>query len=332
MKRITIEDLQPIAIGATLLGSGGGGDPTYDCMRVAQLIQLHGPITVVNVDDLSDDALIVPVGFMGAPLVSIEKLPSGLEWRAIFKRIEARYGRKIDALLATEIGGSNAFAALGAALETGLPVIDGDTIGRAFPQLEMSVANLADIPVAPAFLSDSFGNVTELSCTTAAQAERYLRGLTSAMGSSAALAMYIMTGAQAKKTIIKGSLSRTRRLGIREEEYTQNRVARGVITDIEQTIDGGFLVGKIIIEDNATRVSVHFQNEYLMVFHDGKALAETPDIIALLERETELPLSVEQVKFGLQVDVVMVPSDAVWKTEKGLALVGPKAFGYEDRN
>jgi len=332
MKSITREDLTPIAIGATLLGSGGGGDPECDRLRTEQLIQQHGPVRVISVDELPDEALVVPVGFMGAPLVSIEKLPSGLEWAAIFRRIEEKFGRKIDALIATEIGGSNAFAPLAAAAETGLPVIDGDTIGRAFPQLEMTVANLMGIPVTPAFMSDSFGNVTELNCTTSEQAEKYFRALCTAMGSSAAVVLYIMTGKQAKETIIRGTLSRTRRLGLQEEKYTANCVASGVVIDIEQSIEGGFLVGQIIVETASGPVSVHFQNEYLMVFQEGKRLAETPDIIAIVDRETALPLAVEQVKFGLQVDVIYLPCDPIWKTEKGLALVGPKAFGYEDRN
>jgi len=329
MKYVTRDDCPSLAIGATLLGSGGGGDPEYDCLRTQQLIDQHGAIRVVQVEELHDDALVVPVGFMGAPLVSIEKLPSGKEYTAIFQSIERVFGKKIDALVALEIGGSNAFAPLLAAGGTEIAVVDGDMIGRAFPQLEMSSGNLFNIDIHPAFIADSFGNVLELRCKTSVEAEKYFRALCSAMGSTAAVSMYIMTGKEAKRALIRSTLSRACKLGRREEAYCHNKIASGIVTDMEQKIDDGFLRGKIVVEGESGSITIDFQNEYLAVFKGQRMCAATPDIIAILDAETLLPLSVEQVKFGLQVVVISLDCDPLWKTEQGLLLVGPEAFGLE---
>ena len=202
------------------------------------------------------------------------------------------------------------------------------SIGRAFPHLEMTTGNLHDIPVAPAFVADSFGNVTTLHSGTPQMVEKYFRAICSVMGSTAAVAIHIMNGKQAKKTCIAGSLSRIKALGSGQERYNTNPIASGIIVDVEQRIEDGFLLGKVIIETSTGPISVHFQNEYLMVFEASHVLAATPDIIAIADAETALPLSVEQVKFGLRVNVLSLPCDPIWKTEKGLSIVGPKAFGY----
>lgn len=321
---ITKDDLQDIAKGATFLGSGGGGDTEYDLLATSELIEKNGPVPLLKVDELKDDDLVVPVGFIGAPLVSTEKLPSGKEFFAVLEEVEKYYGRKPTALVAAEIGGSNAFTAIQAASLTGLKVLDADTLGRAFPRLEMSSGSLFGIKPAPAFIADSLGNAAKLHAKTPVQLENFFRALSTAMGSSALVAIYIMTGKEAKMALVRGTLTQAKNLA-KNGAALGKKVASGVITNIHQEIRDGFLKGTIFISPN---IAIHYQNEYLMVFDGEKALATTPDIIALVNSKSKDPLPVEQIKFGLHVDVLILPSPDIWKTEAGLKLVGPKAFGY----
>lgn len=76
MEWITAEDLENIAIGATLLGTGGGGDPFVGKLMALQAIQKYGPVRVLTVEELEDEALVMPVGSIGAPSVSNEKIAS----------------------------------------------------------------------------------------------------------------------------------------------------------------------------------------------------------------------------------------------------------------
>ena len=76
-------------------------------------------------------------------------------------------------------------------------------------------------------------------------------------------------------------------------------------------------------------IEILFQNEYLIAKHDKTVYAVTPDIICLIEKEKSIALTVENVKFGMQVVLAKIDSPAIWKTEAGLKLVGPQVFGYE---
>ncbi len=339
MQKIYLEHLEALAIGATILGSGGGGDPSYDLMIAKQQLAQTGPVTIVPVEAISDEALVVPLEFMGAPLVSMEMLSSGREFEIIFAAIENHYQRKIDYLLTIEIGGANAFTPLIAASKFGLPLIDGDTLGRAFPTLNISSCNLKGISASPAFLCDVNGRCLIVEADSAFEMEEKCRKITEEMGSSAAISFYIMNGKQAKEAVIRKSVSRAIEIGqaMQKENPIQNLIdathgtwiGSGVICDIEQHIDNAFLKGFLKIEGEKGSFSIDYQNEYLLVSQNGKIVGKIPDIIVLLEEESGKPIPSEALLFGLRISIVSFPSPDIWKTPEGLALTAPKCFGYE---
>ena len=81
MKYLEIEDLEPLARGAAILVSGGGGDPSYEILMARHQMGIYGKIPLLDVSELKDDDLVVPVAFMGAPLISLEKFPFPLPER-----------------------------------------------------------------------------------------------------------------------------------------------------------------------------------------------------------------------------------------------------------
>src|SRR3546814_15375495 len=86
--RIERPMLADLARGAAFLGSGGGGDPYYSLLLAEAAADRCGGFDLISLDDLPDDALIVPCGWIGAPTVSVEKLPSGHEVLASMRRLE----------------------------------------------------------------------------------------------------------------------------------------------------------------------------------------------------------------------------------------------------
>ena len=74
------------------------------------------------------------MGGVGAPTVSLELLPSVDEASKVLDRYEKLVGRPITAVASFEIGGGNSLMPLMAAAVRGLPVVDGDGMGRAFPR------------------------------------------------------------------------------------------------------------------------------------------------------------------------------------------------------
>lgn len=341
MQKITENMLESLALGSAILGSGGGGSPYLDVLVTREQIGRHGPITLLSVDELHYDDLVVPVAFMGAPLVALEKLPSGKEFQAIFNSIERFFGRKPTAIMPAEIGGSNAFTPLTIAGMLQVPVLDADSIGRAFPEVHMSSFNIHGIVATPAFLSDEHGNTVTLETDSALTMEHLARQITIAFGSNAALAAYIMTGAQAQKAAIRGSITRAINLGNAIQHTktpienllrtTQGKLlAQGTIKHVDQTVERGFLMGTTTIVDrDNNQALVSYQNENLIVTINGNIMATTPDVIAILDTTTGRAITTEMLTYGLQVSIVTFCSDPLWTTEKGLALTGPRYFGYD---
>ena len=136
MWQVTEKDLAAIATGAGILGTGGGGNPYIGQLRARQAIRKWGPVTVLSPEELPEDARVVCVGGIGAPTVGIEKVRDLQSYHAL-RAIEEYTGEKATALISNEIGGSNSVEPLIPAAMAGLPVVDADGMGRAFPEFQM---------------------------------------------------------------------------------------------------------------------------------------------------------------------------------------------------
>jgi DUF917 family protein len=225
-----------------------------------------------------------------------------------------------------------------------IPIIDADFVGRAFPELQMNSACVSGINQSVSWITDIFGNTVELNLSCPNTLERYARNITVAAGSRVAFSMYPMSGAQAKcGAVVAGSISRALLIGntilkAREtqadpiEQLAQKShgiiIGSGVITDIDQTIKNGFLQGTVTIMGPQGEIKIFLQNEYLIIKVNNNIRVTTPDIIALLEKDTGTPLLSSTLSYGIRVVVIILPAPTVWQTQKGLSLVGPRVFGY----
>ena len=78
---------------------------------------------------LADDDMVALVAGVGAPLVGLERLSDP---RFPLRAMEKRLGARFRAVMSGEIGGANGLRSLMVAGVTGLPVVDADSMGRAF--------------------------------------------------------------------------------------------------------------------------------------------------------------------------------------------------------
>jgi hypothetical protein len=69
-------DIEDLARGAAFLGSGGGGDPYIGGLLLQSAIEHGQAPQIISVDDIDDDAVVVPIAMMGAPTVMLEKSPT----------------------------------------------------------------------------------------------------------------------------------------------------------------------------------------------------------------------------------------------------------------
>ena len=95
MRKIGIPEIEDIALGAALLGAGGGGDPYVGKLIAIGAVQECGPVTILDPDEVPDDALVVPIAMMGAPTVLCEKAIGGEEYKTLYETVSAFYGKPI---------------------------------------------------------------------------------------------------------------------------------------------------------------------------------------------------------------------------------------------
>lgn len=349
LKSIDISDMKNIALGGAFLGTGGGGDPYIGRLMAEAAIAENGPVQVLDIEKLDDDALIVPVAMMGAPTVMLEKLPRGDEAIAAVETLQSYLGKKAAAIFCIEAGGLNSTIPIAVAAATKLPIVDGDGMGRAFPELQMVSMTMGGISACPMAMADEKGNSIVLNTVDNLSTEKFARVITVEMGGAGLIALYPMTGAEAKRSILRGSLSLINSIGeIIHSEQAANRnpaerLARdlngirlfeGRVLDVDRRTEGGFARGTCTIDGlgnySGNQIKLGFQNEFLIAqTEDDVPRAITPDLICLLDLETGQPITTEQIRYGFRVIVFGLPCDPQWRSEHGLELVGPRYFGYD---
>jgi len=348
MRAITDGDLTALARGAAVLGTGGGGDPHIGRLMAKQAIAEHGPVQVTTLRDIPDDAYVMPVGMMGAPTVMVEKLPSADQIGAAVQALARYLGRTPTHIACIEAGGVNSTIPIVAAAQLGLPLVDADGMGRAFPELQMVLPTLSGIAATPMAISDEKGNRGVLDTVSNVWAERLARTATVEMGCSTIVSLFSMTGKQAKQSLVPDTLSHCLTIGRAiEQARSANQdpvsaavdclggavLATGKVVDVARRTTTGFARGQATVEGTdayqGQRLVLHFQNEHLIAELDGVAVATAPDLIIVLDRETGEPITTEALRFGHRVTVMGAPCDDRWHSAAGIELVGPRYFGYD---
>lgn len=253
-------------------------------------------------------------------------------------------GRDLVAIMPIEVGGMNTLIPLAAAAEMGLPLVDADGMGRAFPEIEMTVFTLAGLPAAPIVVADEKGNLGIFETTTNKTAETLGRTAVVQLGMANAVAQYPMTAGQCAAAAIRGSLSYCLELGRRLGEAAETGLAdllafaggrsvfSGTVVDVDRRATDGFTRGTCAIEhagepDRVLRLLI--QNELLIALDDGEPVVTPPDLICVLDHENTRPITTENLAYGQRVDVIALPAAEQWHREGFTDLVGPRAFGYD---
>jgi DUF917 family protein len=352
--RITLEDGRDFARGAAFLGTGGGGDPYIGRLLLEQALKRNGPTQVLTVEELADDALVIPLAGMGAPTVIVEKTIGFNEGEKALRTLEARLGRRATAIMSAEMGGMNALFPAAMAAHLGLPLVDADGMGRAFPELQMVSFNILGQRAAPMVMCDEYGDTVLIESSDNHRVEKLARPVIVPMGGLCMLAIYPMSGRAVKDTAVRGTLSLALRIGrtistarreqqdpfealfacLRSIEHYQHSrtLFDGKIVDLRRETQRGWAIGHVVLEDIAGRdqMSVTFRNEFLRAQRHGRTVAIVPDLITILDRETAEPVTTENLKYGQRVRVVGCSVPPLMRSERALAVWGPGAFGFDE--
>jgi uncharacterized protein len=278
--------------------------------------------------------------------VSIEKIENGREGARLRDEVERLRGQPVVALMAGEVGGSNGLIPVVWAAHVGLPVIDADGMGRAFPEIPQVSMEVVGISPNPAIMTDERGNVIVFRALDGDWMERIERAAAVEFGGMAASSEYQLTVGEARAgAVVNHTISLAIWLGtvVLEaehdpisalvEELRAARLIAGKVVDVERRTTGGFVRGSATIEglaeDSGRRLRLQIQNENLVALEGERALAMVPDLISVLDSESAEAISTERLRYGQRVTAIAFPCDPIWRTERGLELGGPRHFGYD---
>jgi DUF917 family protein len=285
---------------------------------------------------------------MGAPAVMLEKLPNGQEPEKALKAVASFFDQKVFGIISIEAGGINSCIPVYTAARLGLPLIDCDGMGRAFPEIPMVTFSIGGVEASPMVCCDEKGNKVVIESIDNAWVETLSRAITVAYGLSSIIALYVMNGKTLKKLAVRSTISLAIEIGKRIVLSNERKVSpvdsileltrgyrlfEGKVTDVQRELSTGFVRGKAVLEgidgDRGSTTTLEFQNEYLVAFRDGRPAAMVPDLITTLDRETGNPITTEHMRYGQRVVIIGMPCAPVWRTEEGIAQVGPRYFKYD---
>ena len=322
MRKIGLSEIEDIALGASLLGAGGGGDPYVGKLVAIGAVRECGPVTLLEPDEVPDDALVMPIAMMGAPTILGEKTIGEHEYQNLYEMVSKFFGRQVYAFMPME---------------------------AAFPELQMVTFTMGGVSATPMALVDEKGNSAIFNTITNKWTEELARAVTMSCGGSVSVSLYCMDGATMKQYGVRDIVTRSQKLGeaIRkvksvsgkspEEaflEYAQGyRLFKGKIVDVLRETKGAFNYGKVVLEgignDKGHQARIVFQNENLCAQVDDRIVATVPDLICLVDAETFIPVTTDALKYGKRVLAVGLKCFEMWRSEAGLELVGPRYFGLD---
>jgi uncharacterized protein len=348
-RAVTVEEIEALATGAWILGTGGGGSPYLGLLNMRALYRAGHTVSLVDAAELDDDDMIAVVSQMGAPLVGQERLTDPATMARAVTMMEDVIGRRFRAVMAVEIGGGNALQPFMAAALLDLPVVDADAMGRAFPEAQMTSFAIHDLPMYPLTLVDVRDNAVVVARAASWKwMERLSRKACVEVGSVAATCKAPRTGKEVKECAILGTTSKAIRLG--QLVHAARRAHRdpigalleaeggirlfaGKTQDVSRRTTEGFLRGTATIEGldefRGHTWSLAFQNEFAVGWLDGTPRVMTPDLICVLDTVSGEAIGTETLRYGQRVTVVALPAPPILLTPKGLEHVGPRAFGYD---
>ena len=316
--------------------------------------------TMISLDDLPDDwTVVVPVGVGGGGAwdyvrerTQQQKLPTipDASVRAI-QALSKYTGKKIDALIRFE-GAAATLQTFQAAAALHIPVVDACPVGRSVPELQMQLTFVNGLPLAPAAAVTRWGDVIILDKTVDGyRVEDLFRAAAVASGGGVSAVQNMMSGRDAKRTVIKGAVSTAILYGktLREARAQgQDPVAallkvskglklfRGTVTKADMKGDRGFTWWDVEIagthEYQGHTYKLYLKNENVASWLDGKPDATAPDIIVDLDPKTGDTLFGQGLgAYPMNADVVMVgiPNSPMWRTPKGIEVMGPHHFGFD---
>jgi DUF917 family protein len=356
MRELSRQDVLDMLAGSAILGTGGGGDIAEGLEYIDAAEAAGKSFKMVSVDELAGDAMVCTPYLLGALVPSDGESPKDYarlpksDTPAImtaFRRLESYAGKTFQGMIPCELGGANTAVAAYVAAMTDVCLVDADVAGRAVPEITHSTYYLDGLDASPAVLANEFGECFILeNLHDDLRAESVVRALAKVSRNDIAVIDHAMPIASVKESLITGTLSKSLELGraFREARASGDDVAeriaavgggdvvfRGEITKADYRDENGFTMGDIVIaggdEYAGSDYEVSVKNENLASWQDGNLHATIPDLIIVVDLQSDEPATHPNLKPGTNCAVVVLAPPEQFLTEKALEVFGPSYLG-----
>jgi hypothetical protein len=361
----TEQECEDLVRGLCFRGAGGGGTPSRGLELLLDQLHEGREIQWVDLDSLPDAAWTVTVAGMGgrageggteeelAEIGCFEKKYDALGLAvAAVRALEESEGVKVEAIVPGETGGSVVPSAIAAALEFGVPVVDGDYAGgRAIPEVPQALPELKGVPVCPMSFVTRWGDVVVLKETvSSAMADRIGRMITVASYGATGFSWYLMQAKKVKEVVATETLSKALQVGRAIREAREKGM--DPVVEAAKAVDGWILFeGEITATEVADEESyafgmgthrlkglgsheghtlgVWYKNEYHVSWLDDKPFVTSPDSMIIVHRQTGEPGISYDFTVGDHVALIGRRSHEAHRTERGVQALGPRHFGFD---
>jgi hypothetical protein len=265
--------------------------------------------------------------------------------------MEGILGRPVDHVVPFEVGGLNTPVILSLGARMGIPIIDGDALGRSAPETQMTSFIGHGVSLTPMPLIDYNGNVVIVNhAVDPAYADQLGRWVVTQGGGLGANNHYPMTGRQAKEAVIPDTISGALELG--RNVLAARAEDRDPVYAIAKALGGALLfAGRVASLAEEERLGFYFtvatldgtgawtdqaaelviKNETMLLMVNNQIKAIFPDLVCLLEPGTGRGVMSIEVQVGTPLVLVGLPCHPrlrqAAQSEEGARAFSPERYG-----
>ena len=357
----TVQDCEDLLEGALWMGTGGGGSYQEGIELLKEVINEGLSLGWVDAESVADDVWTVTVGLHGSiAALSQETLDqiqqAGLkecsdEWYLIkaVKELGGFINHDFGCIVSGELGPGSVAISLAVSARMGVPLIDGDYIGRAVPEETQSTYCLYGKQSNLFTGVDRWGNIVFVkNGVNFHSLERMAKMLAVASYGDIAVATTPLIAEEMKKIVVPGTLSQCLKIGQSLRTARNNGIDPihsavevsgswhlfdGKVAKLETEDRNGYYFGTAYLEGQGKylgqTLDVWFKNENQVTRLNDKPWICSPDLVSLVYRENGRGIYNAELKEGDEVAVVGMKGVEDFRTEYGLTLAGPGHFGFE---
>lgn len=328
INELRLEMMQPLVVGGSILGGGGGG-AINEGLKMGELAFEIGEPSLVTLDELEDDDMIITVSAVGAPAAK-NQFVQPLDYVEAIELIEKVTGRKPKAMITNENGGIATVNGFFQSAVTGIPVLDVPCNGRAHPTGVMGSMQLNMVENYKSFQSAVGGKPNtdfRLSQTVQGSLDttsKLIRQASISAGGFVAVARNPVTKNYLESHGAVNALSQAYDVGIAHQSGNSGTekidrvvetlkgqlVCKGKVDSLVfETVDG-FDLGKVVIKSGKESFELTIWNEYITCENDsGERFATFPDLLMTFESNSGAPVTSAQLRPEQEITVIYTSRD-----------------------